>query len=243
MSVQIELKKTEFFQKAIGAISGFINEGNFRFNNQGLFFKAIDPSQIALVDYFVEKKLFDRFEVEPSFVGLDLTELNKILQRAMPNDVLSMGLTDSELSLKLEGDLVRAFHLPLLDLNEEDLVVPKPAFDAMVQINAKTFKEILKDASLFGTSIVFKVKPNSFAIEARGNNGILRTTAKEAKLVSVKTNSEITAKFSLSFLQHIVREADNERKISLELKSEAPMKISYAIGDTTIQFYLAHMIL
>ncbi|MBU0636416.1 hypothetical protein KKE06_05305, partial [Candidatus Micrarchaeota archaeon] len=52
-----------------------------------------------------------------------------------------------------------------------------------------------------------------------------------------------TAKFSLNFLQNIVREAENEKKVSLELRNDAPMKISYPIGDTTIQFYLAHMLL
>jgi len=241
--MQIELKKTAFFQQAIGAISSFINEGNFRFNNQGLFFKAIDPSQVALVDYFVDKKLFDKFEVEPSFVGLDLIEFNKILQRALPNDSLSMALTDSELAIKLEGDLIRSFHLPLIDINEEEINIPKPIFEAVVQVNGRTFKEILKDAALFGSSVVFKVKNNSFQVEAKGNNGILRTVAKEAKLVSVKSSSDITAKYSLNFLQSIVKEADNEKKISLELKSDAPMKISYNVGDTTIQFYLAHMIL
>lgn len=239
----IELKKAGYWQKAIGAISSFINEGNFRFNNQGVFFKAIDPSQIALVDYFVDKKHFDAFQVEPSFVGLDLVEFNKILQRAMSNDKLSMNLSDSEMTLKLEGDVHRTFHLPLIEVNEEEVEIPKPRFDAIVQINGRVLKEILKDAALFSTSVVFKVQGNSFLVEAKGNNGLLKIVAKEAKIVSVKSSSNITAKFSLNFLQNIVREAENEKKVSLELRNDAPMKISYPIGDTTIQFYLAHMLL
>lgn len=242
-SMQIELKKIGYFQQAIGAISGFINEGNFRFNNQGLFFKAIDPSQVALVDYFVDKKLFDKFDVEPSFVGLDLVEFNKILQRAMPNDTLAMELSDAELTIKLEGDIIRTFHLPLIDVSEEEVNIPKPAFEAIIQINARVLKEILKDAALFSSSVVLKIKNNSFHVEAKGNNGILRTVAKEAKLVSVKSNGDITTKYSLNFLQNIIREADNEKKVSLELKNDAPMKISYQIGETTMQFFLAHMIL
>ncbi len=208
----IELKQAGYWQKAIGAISSFINEGNFRFNNQGVFFKAIDPNQIALVDYFVDKKQFDKFEVEPSFVGIDVVEFNKILQRAMPNDKLTMELSESELTLKLEGDISRTFCLPLIEVNEEEVEIPKPRYDAIVQINGKVLKEILKDAALFGTSVVFKVQNSSFHVEARGNNGILTTVAKEAKVVSVKSSSDITAKFSLNFLQNIVREAENEKK-------------------------------
>jgi len=46
----IELKKTDFFGRALEAISSFIPEGNFRFSDKGVSFKAIDPSQVVLVD-------------------------------------------------------------------------------------------------------------------------------------------------------------------------------------------------
>lgn len=239
----LEFRNVQQWQKAIGAISSFIAEGNFRFNNSGIAFKAIDPSQIALVDYFVDKKQFVRFEVEPSFVGLDLVEFNKILQRALPNDKLLLNLSDSELTVKLEGDILRTFHLPLIDVAEKEVNIPQPQFDAVIQINGRVFKEILKDAALFGSSVVLKVQKDSFVVEAKGNNGVLKTVAKEAKIISVKSNSDIACKFSLNFLQNIVKEAESEKKISLELKNDAPMKISYPLGETVIQFYLAHMLL
>lgn len=239
----IELRHPAHWQKAISAISTFINEGNVRFNNQGIFFKAMDPSQIVLVDYFMEKKQFDQFSVEPSFVGIDLVELNKAMQRANSDDRLVMELSDNELTLQLDGELSRKFHLPLIDVNQDDVNAPNPHYDAFIQISGRVLKEALKDATLFGTSVVFKVKNNSFWIEARGNNGALKTVARDPKSISVKSNSEITAKYSLTFLQNIVKEADPDKKISIELKSDAPAKISYPIGETTITFYLAHMIL
>ena len=90
----IELKNIGFFKDALEAISFFIPEGNFRFSDNGIYFKALDPSQVLLVDYFIDKKLFDKYNIEPSFVGIDLAELNKILQRASPKDKLSLDLTD-----------------------------------------------------------------------------------------------------------------------------------------------------
>ncbi|MBT4870737.1 MAG: hypothetical protein HON47_04135, partial [Candidatus Diapherotrites archaeon] len=57
----IELKSTDFFGRALEAISSFIPEGNFRFAEKGVSFKAIDPSQVVLVDYFVDKKVFDKY--------------------------------------------------------------------------------------------------------------------------------------------------------------------------------------
>ncbi len=239
----IELKKTESWAKAINAISTFISEGNFRFNDSGISFKAIDPSQIVLVDYSIAKSSFDKFLIEPTYIGVDLVELNKIMSRILPNDKMVLDLTENEMSIHFSGELSRNFKLPLIDVSEQEINVPSTKFDAVIEINAKMFKEALKDASLFGSSVILRAKSNQFMIEARGSSGTLKTVAKEAKKVIVKTNSEVVSKYSLNFLANIVKEADSDSKIKLELKGDAPMKVSYSIGGSRIEFHLAHMIL
>jgi len=239
----VELKDVEMWQKAVEAISSFISEGNFRFNDKGVSFKAIDPSQIVLVNYMIDKSNFDKFNVEPTLVGIDLVELSRIMSRVLPKDKLVMDLTDSELDLRLEGELDRSFKLPLIDVSEEEINIPEPDFDAKVEIRGRILKEVLKDASLFGSSVVLRVKCQELSVEARGSQGTMKTIVKQTKNVSVKTNAEIVSKYSLNFLQNIVKEADPEKKVLLELKSDAPMKISYDIGNSKIQFHLAHMIL
>ena len=239
----IELKNVVFFQKAINSIAAFINEGNFRFSTSGFSFKAIDPSQIVLVNYSVAKNAFDKYDMEPLFVGVDLTELNKIMQRSLPNDRMQLNIDENEMLVKFEGELSRSFKLPLIDINEEEVNIPTPKFDAKVTINARILKEALKDAGLFGSSVILRAKTNLFTIEARGSQGTLKTVTKETTNTMVSANSEVVSKYSLNFLQNIIKEADNENTVVLELKSDAPMKASFKIGESTIEFYLAHMIL
>jgi hypothetical protein len=104
-------------------------------------------------------------------------------------------------------------------------------------------KEALKDASLFGSSVILRVKGGQFLIEARGSQGTLQTVAKQTKHVNVKSNAEVASKYSLNFLQNILKEADGDQKVLLELKSDSPMKVSYKIGGASLLFHLAHMIL
>ena len=237
----IELKNIGFLKNALEAISGFIQEGNFRFSDNGVFFKAIDPSQVLLVDYFIDKKLFDKYEVEPSFVGIDLVEMNKILQRAMPKDKLFIDLTDSEMSIKLESELKRSFRLPLIDVSEEEAKTPNVTYTTKVIIGSVSLKEMLRDAALFGSSIVLKVKGGKFFVQARGSQG---TMDSEATVVSkIASTIDVTCKFSLNFFQNIIKEADQGAKITIELNADSPMRISYNIGESKITFYLAHMIL
>ncbi len=239
----IELKNTAAWKSAVDAISSFISEGNFRFTDSGIKFRALDPSQVVLVNFEMDKKFFDKYEVEPSFVGLDVVELSKIMARAQPNDRLSMELSDAELVLKFENELSRSFSLPIIDVSDEEINLPEPKFDASVEINARMLKEALKDASLFGSSVVLKVKPGQFFVEARGTQGQLKAVSKNTKKVSVTCSNEVVSKYSLNFLQNVVKEADPEKKLLLELKSDAMLRVSYRIGDCPIQFHLAHMIL
>lgn len=239
----IELKKIGAWKKAIDAISSFISEGNFRFNDEGVSLKAVDPSQIVLVNFLMQKSAFEKFKVEPMLVGVDLGELSKIMARALPQDKMNLKLSDSEMQLNFEGQISRSFSLPLLDVSEDDVKMPSSEFDANIEINARILKEALKDASLFGSSVVFRVNQGELLIEARGSSGTLHSVAKQAKHISIKTSKEVVSKYSLSFLQNIVREADPNQKILLQMKSDSAMRISYKIGPAKIEFFLAHMIL
>jgi len=121
----IELKQVEFWKRSIEAIASFIPEGNFRFSDKGVFFKAIDPSQVVLVDYFVDRKFFDKYIVEPNFVGVDLVEFNKIMQRSLPHDRLFLDVSDAEMKIRFESDMKRNFRLPLIDVSEEEIKTPE----------------------------------------------------------------------------------------------------------------------
>ncbi|MFA6268975.1 MAG: hypothetical protein WCW13_02040 [archaeon] len=237
----IELKQVDFFKSAVESISAFIPEGNFRFSDKGISFKAIDPSQVVLVDYFVDKKCFDRYAIEPNYVGVDMIELNKILQRLLPEDKLSIDISEAELKLKFESEMKRFFRLPLIDVSGEEPKSPPIEYDAKIEIKASSIKEVLKDASLFGSSIVLKVVDGKFFVEAKGSQGVMEAEATRVSHISSK--NEIVAKFSLNFFHNIVRQADNEKMVTIELRNDSAMRVTYSIGPSKIIFYLAHMIL
>lgn len=237
----IELKNSSFFKNAVEALSSFIPEGNFRFSEKGIYFRAVDPSQVVLVDYFVDKKLFEKYDIEPNFVGIDLVEFNKLLQRSSPQDVVKLILMDSEIQVKLESELKRSFKLPLIDVNEEEIKVPQVNYDTQIIIGAVSLKEMIKDAGLFSSSVILKVKNQKFFVEAKGQSGLMDSEATNVSRINSK--KDVTAKFSLNLFQNIIKEADSHEKIEINLKQDSPMKISYNIGKSKIVFYLAHMIL
>lgn len=239
----IVLSNVALLQKAVGSISAFITEANFRFNDSGITLKAIDPSQILLAEMKIPKNAFEKFDVEPSLVGVDVSELQRILSRGQPGDRLVLDITESELLIELQGELTRSFRLPLLDLNEDEVPAPASKFDVKAQFPGRVLKEALKDASLFGSSVVVKVKPDHFILESKSAKGSLRSEAKQFHALNVKSNDEVVSKYSLGFIQNMFKEVENETVVTLELKSDAPIRCSYTLGAAELQFHLAHMIL
>jgi proliferating cell nuclear antigen len=243
----IELRNIGFFKSGINAISSMIPEGNFRFNEKGIHFRAIDPSQVLLVDYFVDRRVFDVFSIEPAFVGLNLEELRKIIERSSPEDKMKMNLTESDLEIVFRNEMERSFKLPLIDVSEDEVNIPEVSYEATIDINSRLLKEILKDASVFSTSIVFRARGDKLFVESKGVSGALNSSSLQSKGIKVKVNpgleSDVASKYSLSYLQNIVREAGPDTMVSMSIKSDSPMKISYNIGPSEIKFYLASMLL
>ena len=45
--------------------------------------------------------------------------------------------------------------------------------------------------------------------------------------------------FPLDYLQDMLKAASSDTKVSLSLKSSAPVKVSYSIGEASINYFLA----
>lgn len=239
----IEIKDAESFRKSISSISGFIKEGNIRFNDSGIHLRGVDQSQVVLVDFVMAREAFKKFEVEPALVGVDLAELNKILSRVLAGEHLSLDITESELKLVCRNEFEKKFSMPLIEVGAQEVNLPKLKFDASVEITARVLKEILKDASVFGSIVVFSVKKNVFFVQAKGNHGAMEGFSSESKAIKASSLKDTLGKFSLNFLQNIVREANPDEKILLELRNDSPMKVSFRIGSCGFEFFLAHMLL
>ena len=102
-------------------------------------------------------------------------------------------------------------------------------------------KDIIKDASLISSYIAFKASKEQFVVSARGDSGELEALHdKEGsmiKTIEVKKNAESV--FNLEFLENMVKSCPSGNSISISLKSNEPLKLSYNIGDAEIIYYLA----
>jgi len=233
---EVSIEDAKFWKNCVDAIVNLIDEGVFEVKADGISLRAMDSSQIAMVSFFVPKKSFVEYNVDGSEkLGLNFDSLSKFLARARDKEKLKMSLEENRLGMEFSGDSRRSFKIPLLDLTTGPQKEPKIEYDAVVKVNAGQLKEMLRDATLVSSHIVLEATEAGFFVDAKGDSADLNEKA--AAEITMKKPARAT--FPLQFLDDIARACPSESQITLHLKTNAPVKVEYAIGDANLTYYLA----
>ncbi len=242
--MQLVVGDARFFKSCVDAASNLVDEGNFEVTVAGMHLRSMDPSQIAMVDLLLPKEAFEKLNAEPSAtLGINLIDLGKVLARARPDEKLTISLEEKENRLLLEfvGESKRHFKMPLLDLGGTPPKEPKISFDAHVKLRASALKDMLRDAGLLSSHVVLHAAENDFVVEAHGDSGdlVIETPKDAASVSEFKSGAKARAMYPYEYLDDITRAAPDDAVISIELKNDAPVRISYEIGHAKLAYYLA----
>jgi proliferating cell nuclear antigen len=242
--ISLVLDNAADFKRAIDSVAVLIDEAEFLVDERGLSLKATDPSQISMVDFSLPKASFKSFKADGvAKIGLDLDYLASVLGRAKASDQLSLELDEehSRLQVALSGNSKRNFSIPLIDVSQSELPTPKIEFEAELRMPASVLQDGLKDAQLISTHVVLGVAGERFVLRANSSKGELNSeTAKAAKGLSVlQAKSDCSAMFPLDYLTDMLKAASSDTDVSMFLKNNAPVKVSYAIGPSQITYFLA----
>lgn len=240
---EIKIDEAKYWKSCVDAIDSLVEEGTFNITKEGISLKAMDPSGISMISFFIPNKAFSKYDVEkPSSIGLNLDNLSKILNSSRQNEQLIMKSDNNKLSLEFVGEKSkRRYKLPLIDVRKDSDKEPKIEFESYIEVKGESFKEILKDANLLSSYVNIKTDKGSFKVIAKGDAGELEEEhldeAEVIKKLDVSKASSST--FNLDYLGKIVNPCPQNSSINLSLKTEEPIKIEYSIGEAKISYYLA----
>jgi proliferating cell nuclear antigen len=231
------------YKNATDPIVNLIDEGIMEVREEGLFLRAMDPSQIAMVSFSMPKTSFASYSAPtPSAkVGLNFDALAKILSRSRPGEALEISQDANKLTLKFSGkERKRSFKVPVLDmpagLAKEPNIVP----DAVVKVSSSHIKEAMRDAALVGTHITLEATEAIFSIEVHGDSSDFREESeKGADVLELTVTTPAKVTFPLQYLDDIVRACPDNSAITLHLKTNKPLKAEYEVEGAKVAYYLA----
>lgn len=233
------INDTRSFRSSIEAIAALIDEGSFQIDSEGLKLRAMDPSQIALVDFELPASAFERFDCkQPVSIGVDFAELFKITKRSKPEDKIRLSVDNNRLKMDFCGETTRKFNTAIIDLSSNPPKEPKIEFTSEIKISPPMIKDALKDAELISNHVSFTASED-FSIKSDGDTGSVDIQLPKEKLLSLKVSTPAKAVFSLDYLNNILKAAEIPSVVNIHLRTDAPLKITYSIGDGRVVYFLA----
>jgi len=172
-----------------------------------------------------------------------MVDFSKILARARSDEKLALSLDEkaSKFVLDFSGKSKRSFKMPLIDITASVPREPKIPFDASVKIKGGAFKEMLKDAGLLSSHVILQANDSELVVEAHGDSGDLRieTKAGGESVEEVKASGKSRAMFPFEYLDDITRACPDDGTAVVELKNDAPVRVTYGVGQAKLAYYLA----
>lgn len=232
------------FKKMVDALSVLVDEAEFRLTENGMSLKATDPSQISMVDFSLPKSAFTTFQIEGDLkIGLDLSYLGQVMARAKTTESLEWALDEKtgKLNVVFAGSMERSFQVPLLDVSSQELPTPKITFDAKAVLKAPLLQDALKDATLVSNHVSFTLNEEGLLIDAQSSKGSIHhhVPKSDPGFSILETTEESKSMFPLEFLQDMLKVPNAETDITLELKNNHPVRLSYTIGPAQLSYFLA----
>ncbi len=242
--MKLTFEDATLFRKSIEAIAALIDEAEFIVNENGLTLKATDPSQIAMVDFEMPKKAFKEFEVsEEVTLGIDVDYFRQIMARAKSKDALHLELNPEKtaLTISFRGKSTRSFSIPLIDVSKGQIPNPKIEFEADIALEASVLQEALKDAELISGHVILGCTKEVFYVKANSSKGTLNseTPKTEDVIKKFEVKNECKAMFPLDYLKDMLKTPASDDIIALHLRTDAPVKIDFNIGEARVTYYLA----
>lgn len=217
----------------IAGLKELIKEGVFLVQEDGIKFRALDPSHVIMVDMFFPREAFSIYEVKEELkVPVNIEELAKVFRRAGKKDTLIMELSEGKLKISFEGRFARVFHEPLITLEYTEIGEIKAPFKVDVRIASPIFLESVKDIEPVGEIIGFEADDEKLTIfnEGETSRATIELTP-ESGIISSVVEEPQRSIYSYEYIESFLpigRVADTVR---LQFSSDMPLKLTYELPE------------
>jgi proliferating cell nuclear antigen PCNA len=234
------LAETNLLRDSMISIAEIIDEGLFKVTKEGISFIAADRAMVSVVDFFIDVKAFEKYEVDAEqLIGLNIPNFLSVIKRAGTGDKLSFELKDAKLQVVIEGTSKRRFLLPLLDLGGEEIPpVNQLDFKSKVQLKSDVLQSGISDAEIIGDSVIIKSSPEGFWIIAEGDVSKAELEILEANeaLMALASPEEFKSRYALDYLKKMVKgTAKLSDSVTIKHGQDYPMSIAFAAAEDKVK--------
>ncbi|MHB1908114.1 MAG: proliferating cell nuclear antigen (pcna) [Nitrososphaerales archaeon] len=246
-SVFVARTETPSEWRAVTAsIQTLVEEATFDVSSEGITFRAMDPSHVALVDLFWPSSAFEKFECSKTDkFTVRVEDFTKLIRRAESKDAVEISRHGQD-SLVLKLGSKREFELHLVESSQSSTPLPKLNFNSKFTIIEPAFDRVLNDISVVSNHITIEAKKDALLFSGKGDTGKASVTLEKAgqDIPELDVKEESKATYSIEYLLKITKAAGSASDmINFEYSSKMPLRMEFKLGENSkggrIHFYLA----
>ena len=176
MLLRARIKNVEEWKAIINAIGDTVDEAMFICNTDGITFRGMDPSHIALLDITFPKSSFEELESRTNFFGLRIDDFKKIMNAAANNDVVELEILDSGImKVSINGTLKMEFNIKLIEKTEVNTPIPKTDYKSRISLDPNTFARILSNLQPISEYVKIDCQTNKVQFSGKSEVGDAKT--------------------------------------------------------------------
>ncbi|MFW6282604.1 MAG: hypothetical protein ACOC1P_00930 [Minisyncoccales bacterium] len=238
--MKLKIDNAGALSKAIDLISELVSEVRLRVNEFGLSITAIDPANVAMINFRIPKSSFSEFETEKESLGVNLDSLKKILKRAGNNSSVILEKKEGMLEIIIEDKIRRSFKISLIEVEGEEIdfqsKIANMEFCSKIEITPADLIAAIEDCSVVADSCLYKIEEKKFIIEAKGMNSARTEFSGDEATIK---GEDAKSKYSLEYLSKFMKGGKLCEKIVLEFANDHPLKLDLKTPVTEMNFILA----
>ena len=238
-------KSPEEWKIINSAISTLVDEATFEATSEGISFRGMDPSHVALIDIFWPNTAFDSYQCDSELkFGVRISEFSKLIKRTDKKDELEVSITDQDvLRIRTSGSYKREYKMRLIESSSGSTPLPKLSFNSKLVLSLSAFDKILSDIEVVSEYVEIESFPERIEFLGKSDTGEAMVTMEPNSegLEDIEVKEESKATYSLDYLLKIVKSVSSVGVTSaIYYSTKIPIRLEFRIANIgRIHFYLA----
>ena len=243
MEFSAKTNTSDEWKAIISAISTLVEEATFEATVEGVSFRGMDPSHVALIDISWPNSAFEKYSCDGDIkFGVRIDEFSKLIKRAEKSDGVEINISDDSM-LHVSIGKNKKYKMRLIESSASDTPLPKISYDSKITLSSSRLDKILGDIDVVSDYLSIKTTQKNVEFSGKGDAGEatinLEKDMEDVEDISVSQESSGT--YSLEYLDPIVKAVGGTADtIICEFSSEKPLRIEFKVTNIgRIHFYLA----
>ena len=243
MEFSAKTNTSDEWKAVISSITTLVEEATFEATVEGITFRGMDPSHVALIDISWPNSAFEKYNCDSDIkFGVRVDEFSKVIKRAEKKESIEISISDDNMLQILIGKN-KKWSMRLIEGSASDTPLPKISYDSKIGLSSSTFDKILGDIDVVSDYLYIKTSTNNAEFSGKGDSGeaVINFEKGMEGLEEITVNQECTGTYSLEYLNPIVKAmGSTSDSIICEFSSGKPLRIEFKVSNIgRIHFYLA----